>query len=53
MTRTVCPVSFDSVTHGHLDVIGRTATLVERSWWPVGGNVSKTGLFTIEERVAM
>ena len=25
MTRAVCPGSFDPVTHGHLDVIERTA----------------------------
>lgn len=54
MTRAVCPGSFDPVTHGHLDVIGRTAALVEEVVVAVGGNVTKTGrLFTPEERVAM
>ena len=53
MTRAVCPGSFDPVTHGHLDVIGRTAALVGEVVVAVGGNLSKKGLFTIEERVAM
>ena len=29
MTRAVCPGSFDPVTYGHLDVIGRTAGIVD------------------------
>jgi pantetheine-phosphate adenylyltransferase len=49
----VCPGSFDPVTHGHLDVIGRTAALVEEVVVAVGGNLTKRGLFTPEERVAM
>ena len=53
VTRAVCPGSFDPVTHGHLDVIGRTAALVEQVVVAVGGNLSKTGLFTIEERLEM
>jgi len=53
VTRAVCPGSFDPVTHGHLDVIGRTAALVEYVVVAVGGNLRKTGLFTIEERLAM
>jgi pantetheine-phosphate adenylyltransferase len=53
VTRAVCPGSFDPVTHGHLDVIGRTAALVEEVVVAVGGNLSKTGLFTIEERLEM
>ena len=29
MTRAVCPGSFDPVTYGHLDIIGRTAALAD------------------------
>ena len=53
MTRAVCPGSFDPVTHGHLDVIGRTAALVDEVVVAIGGNLSKTGLFTVEERLEM
>ncbi len=53
MTRAVCPGSFDPVTYGHLDVIGRTAALVDEVVVAVGGNVSKRGLFSADERVEM
>ena len=53
MTRAVCPGSFDPVTHGHLDVIGRTATLVDRVVVAIGTNISKNALFSPDERVEM
>ena len=53
MTRAVCPGSFDPVTLGHLDVIGRAAALVEEVVVAVGANVSKRAWFTPSERVAM
>ena len=53
MTRVVCPGSFDPVTRGHLDVIGRAAALVEEVVVAVGANAAKRGWFTREERVAM
>ena len=53
MTRAVCPGSFDPVTHGHLDVIGRTARLVDEVVVAVGNNMAKNALFTPQERVAM
>jgi pantetheine-phosphate adenylyltransferase len=53
MTRAVCPGSFDPVTHGHLDVIERTARVVEDVVVAVGNNISKNSLFTPDERVAM
>jgi pantetheine-phosphate adenylyltransferase len=51
--RAVCPGSFDPVTYGHLDVIGRTARLAEEVIVAVGMNMAKNGLFRPEERVAM
>lgn len=53
MTRAVCPGSFDPVTYGHLDVIGRVAAVVDEVVVAVGGNVSKRGLFSPAERVEM
>ena len=51
MTRAVCPGSFDPVTHGHLDVIHRTARIVEHVVVAVGTNISKNALFAPQERV--
>ncbi len=53
MRRAVCPGSFDPVTHGHLDVIGRAATLFDEVVVGVGVNPSKSRLFTPEERLDM
>ena len=53
MTRAVCPGSFDPVTHGHLDIIGRIARLADEVVVAVGDNVAKNALFTPPERVAM
>ncbi len=53
MTRAVCPGSFDPVTRGHLDVIGRTAQVVDEVVVAVGSNQAKTALFSPEERVQM
>jgi pantetheine-phosphate adenylyltransferase len=52
--RAVCPGSFDPVTNGHLDVIGRAAGLFDEVVVAVGVNPSKsTRLFTAEERLGM
>jgi pantetheine-phosphate adenylyltransferase len=53
MTRAVCPGSFDPVTHGHLDVIERTAQIIDEVVVAVGTNIAKNALFTPEERVEM
>jgi pantetheine-phosphate adenylyltransferase len=53
MTRAVCPGSFDPVTHGHLDVIERTARIVDDVVVAVGTNISKNALFAPAERVEM
>lgn len=53
MTRAVCPGSFDPVTHGHLDIISRTARLADDVLVAVGDNMAKNALFTPQERVAM
>jgi pantetheine-phosphate adenylyltransferase len=53
MRRAVCPGSFDPVTNGHLDIIGRAARLFDEVIIGVLVNQSKSGLFTLEERLEM
>ena len=53
MRRAVCPGSFDPITNGHLDVIERASGLFDEVTIAVLSNSSKTGLFTIEERIEM
>ena len=53
MHRVVCPGSFDPVTNGHLDIIGRAAALYDDVIVAVGVNLSKNRLFTDDERVEM
>ena len=47
------PGSFDPVTNGHLDVIGRAAQTFEHLIVAVGRNSGKNPLFTEEERVEL
>ncbi len=51
MRRAVYPGSFDPVTFGHLDVIRRSASLVDELIVGVLNNNTKTPLFSVEERV--
>jgi pantetheine-phosphate adenylyltransferase len=51
--RVVCPGSFDPVTNGHVDIIGRAAGLYDEVIVAVGVNISKNRLFTEDERVEM
>ncbi|MBC8093966.1 MAG: pantetheine-phosphate adenylyltransferase [Pseudonocardia sp.] len=53
MRRAVCPGSFDPVTNGHLDIIGRTAPLFDEVVVVVMINKSKKGMFAVEERLDM
>ena len=53
MRRAVCPGSFDPPTNGHLDIIGRAASLFDEIVVAVLVNKNKKGLFTVEERIAM
>lgn len=53
MIRVVCPGSFDPVTNGHLDIIGRSARMHDEVIVAVLRNISKTTLFSVEERVEM
>lgn len=53
MPVAICPGSFDPVTLGHLDIIGRASVLFDRVIVAVSRNPTKNPLFTIEERVGM
>ena len=47
------PGTFDPVTHGHIDIIRRASSLVDRLVLGVAINRDKGPLFSMEERVAM
>jgi pantetheine-phosphate adenylyltransferase len=49
----VCPGSYDPVTNGHVDVISRASGLFDEVIVAVGVNVSKSRLFTADERLSM
>jgi pantetheine-phosphate adenylyltransferase len=51
--KAVCPGSFDPVTNGHLDIIGRAAALFDEVTVMVAYNGSKAGLFSVDERIEM
>jgi pantetheine-phosphate adenylyltransferase len=51
--RALCPGSFDPVTNGHIDIIGRTASLYDEVVVAVFVNQSKSGLFSVDERREM
>ncbi|MBR2696564.1 MAG: pantetheine-phosphate adenylyltransferase [Parasporobacterium sp.] len=51
--RAIYPGTFDPVTYGHLDIIQRSAKLVDELIVGVLTNIGKTPLFSPEERVAM
>jgi pantetheine-phosphate adenylyltransferase len=49
----LCPGTFDPVTNGHLDVIGRAADMFDDVVVAVLENPGKTPVFTAPERVAL
>ena len=51
--RAVCPGTFDPPTNGHLDVIGRAATMFDELVVATGVNQSKNRLFSDDERVGL
>ena len=53
MRRAVYPGSFDPLTKGHLDIVQRAASLFDEVIVAVGVNLSKSRLFTAEERLSM
>ena len=54
MITAICPSSYDPVTNGHTDVIGRAAQIFDRVVvGVVGVPQHKTPTFSIDERVAL
>jgi pantetheine-phosphate adenylyltransferase len=53
MTVAVYPGSFDPITNGHLDVIGRAGEVFDRVVVGVLANPRKQPLLSVEERVAV
>lgn len=53
MLKAIYPGSFDPVTLGHLDIIKRSAGLVDELIVGVLNNNAKSPLFSVEERVRM
>ena len=53
MKTGIYPGSFDPITFGHLDVIRRSAGMVDKLIIGVLKNRSKHNLFTAEERVEL
>ena len=49
----VYPGTFDPITNGHKDIIGRACKVVDRLVIAVARNAGKGPLFTIDERVEM
>jgi pantetheine-phosphate adenylyltransferase len=49
----LCPGTFDPVTNGHLDIIGRAAETFDAVIVGALENPSKQPMFSLEERVAM
>jgi pantetheine-phosphate adenylyltransferase len=49
----VYPGTFDPVTNGHVDIIGRALKVVGHLVIGVAANLDKEPLFTIEERIQM
>ena len=53
MRSAVCPGSFDPVTNGHIDIIGRAAALFDHVTVGALVNQTKSSLFTVDERIVM
>ena len=53
MKKAIYPGSFDLLTFGHLDMIERSASIVDELVVGVLNNSAKNSLFSLEERVSM
>lgn len=53
MKRAIYPGSFDPVTNGHMDIIRRSANIVDELYVGVLNNSAKNSLFSAGERVSM
>jgi len=53
MAEAVFPGSFDPVTHGHIDIITRAASIFDSVTVAILNHPDKVGFFTVPERMAM
>ena len=53
MRHCIYPGTFDPITYGHLDVLGRAAKLFDKVTMAIAHNPGKGPLFSAEERVEM
>lgn len=53
MKACIYPGSFDPITKGHMDIIGRACNLFPRVYVGVLNNTAKKNLFSVEERIEM
>lgn len=53
MKIAICPGSFDPVTLGHIDIIERAAELFDKVIVLVTGNITKSPVFSLEERMEL
>lgn len=53
MKRAIYPGSFDPVTFGHIDMIERSAKMVDELVVAILNNSAKNPLFSVKERVSM
>jgi pantetheine-phosphate adenylyltransferase len=49
----VYPGTFDPITNGHMDIVRRAGTLVDRLIIAVASNLGKGPMFTVDERVTL
>lgn len=47
------PGSFDPITNGHIDIIQRSLSIVDKLVVAIGVSATKTPIFTFDDRVAM
>lgn len=53
MRTAIYPGTFDPVTSGHVDLIGRAAGMFDKLVVAIAENKNKTPLFTLDERVSL
>ncbi|KAA8967762.1 pantetheine-phosphate adenylyltransferase [Mycobacterium sp.] len=53
MSGALCPGSFDPVTLGHVDIFERAAAQFDEVVVAILANPHKSGMFTLDERIAM
>jgi len=53
MAHAMYPGTFDPITHGHTDLVRRSAKLFDRVVIAIAANPGKTPLFTLDERIDM